>query len=105
VRESIKNRAAAIRWYLDRQEDLTADRATTYRYSLTAAQWEATRLLVDSGKGKAADDRRLADLGRALGALTRQIGLGDGLTDVNGFLPRDPSRLIEATWQEAAGGW
>jgi hypothetical protein len=41
VRESIKNRAAAIRWYLDRQEDLTADRATTYRYSLTAAQWES----------------------------------------------------------------
>jgi len=60
VRESIKNRAVAIRWYLDRQGDLSVDRASVYRYSLTAAQWEATRLLIDSGKGTPADDRRLA---------------------------------------------
>jgi hypothetical protein len=105
VRESIKNRAAAIRWYLDRQDDLSADRASMYRYSLTAAQWEATRLLVDSGKGTPADDRRLAELGRALGVLTKQIGLGDDLTGWNGFLPRDPSRLMYETWQEAAEGW
>jgi hypothetical protein len=105
VGESIKNRAASIRWYLDRQDDLSADRATMFRYSLTAAQWEATRLLIDGGKGSPADDRRLSELGRALGVLTREIGLGDDLTDYRGFLPRDPSRLIDKTWQEAAEGW
>ena len=105
MRESIKNRAVAIRWYLDRQGDLSVDRASVYRYSLTAAQWEATRLLIDSGKGTPADDRRLADLGRALGVLTQQVGLGEDLTEPRGFLPRDPSRLIDGSWQEAAEGW
>ena len=53
MRESIKNRAAAIRQYVDNR-NLPADPATIYRYSVTAAQWEATRLLIDKGKGTAA---------------------------------------------------
>jgi len=92
VRESIKERAAAIRQYLHIQTD--ADPATIYRYSVTGAQWEAMRLLIDRGRGTPADDRRFADLGRVLLALTRQIGLGDSITGWNEFLPRDPQRLI-----------
>jgi hypothetical protein len=105
MRESIKNRAAAVRQYLHRQDDLSADAATIYRYSVTAAQWEAVRLLIDRGKGTPADDTRFAELGRVLKALTKQIGLGDDITSWKGFLPRDPSRLIDKTWQEAAEGW
>jgi hypothetical protein len=104
MRESIKNRAAAIRQYVDKR-DLPADPATIYRYSVTAAQWEATRLLIDKGKGTAADDRRFAELSDVLRTLSRQVGLGDELTMSSGFLPSDPSRIICETWQEAAEGW
>jgi hypothetical protein len=104
MRESIKNRAAAIRHYLS-QTDLAAGPATTYGYSLTAAQWESLRLLIETGKGTPADDRRLAELGRVLKTLTKQMGLGDDLTDSRGFLVRDPQRLMYDTWQEAAEGW
>jgi hypothetical protein len=105
MRQSIKNRAAAIRHYLDRQTDLAVDPATMYRFSVTAAQWEAARLLIDTGKGTPSDDRRLAELGRVLKALNKQIGLGDDLTDSRGFLLRDPQRLMYDKWQEAAEGW
>jgi hypothetical protein len=105
MRESVKNRAAAIRDYLDRQDDLHADAATIYKYSVTAAQWDAMRLLIDRGKATSADDKRLAELGNLLKKLSEQIGLGGALTDPNGFLPRDPSRIIEKTWQDAAEGW
>lgn len=104
MRESIKNRAAAIRQYVDNR-DLPSDPATIYRYSVTAAQWEATRLLIDKGKGTAADDRRFAELSDVLRTLSRQVGLGDELTTSSGFLPGDPSRIICGTWQEAAEGW
>jgi hypothetical protein len=105
VRESIKSRAAQIRDYLAKQDDLPADPTTIYRYSITAAQWDAVRLLIDRGKGTAADDRRFAELSDVLRTLTRQLGLGHLLTMPGGFLPRDPSRLICNTWQEAAEGW
>lgn len=105
MRESIKSRAAAIRHYLARQDDLSADAATIYKYSVTAAQWEAVRLLIDRGKGTPADDTRFAELSRVLQALAEEVGLGGELTMHGGFLPRDPSRLIEKTWHEAAEGW
>jgi hypothetical protein len=117
MRESLGNRAAAVRDYLDKQDDLSADPATLYKYSITAAQWEAVRLLIDKGKGTPADDRRFADLSGVLRALTQQIGLGTctdkdkgehgipGLTWPGGWLPRDASRIIDATWQQAAEGW
>ena len=47
MRESIQNRAACIRQYLDNQDDLSADAAAIYRYSVTIAQWEAMRLLIE----------------------------------------------------------
>ncbi|OBB86062.1 hypothetical protein [Mycobacterium sp. 852002-30065_SCH5024008] len=103
MRQSIRNRAAAIRQYLNNQDDLSVTAADAYRYSITAAQWEAMRLLIDKGNGTAADDRRFAELGHVLRKLSAQIGLVNELpTD---FLPRDPSRLIDKSWQEAAEGW
>ena len=105
MRESIQNRAAAIRQYLDNQDDLAADAASIHRYSVTAAQWEAMRLLIDKGKGTAADDRRFAELSDVLKTLSERVGLGGALTMPGGYFPRDPSRLIDKTWQEAAEGW
>ncbi len=105
MRESLSDRAAAIRDHLDKQDDLSADPATLYKYSITAAQWEAVRLLIDNGKGTPADDKRLAELTNALRAFSEQIGLGSQLTDSRGFLVSDPSRIICDSWQEAAAGW
>jgi hypothetical protein len=61
MNESLKNRAAAIRDYLDKQEP-PLDPTLVYKYSLIAAQWEAVRLLIDRGKGTVADDRRFNEL-------------------------------------------
>jgi hypothetical protein len=76
-----------------------------YKFSITAAQWDAVRLLIDRGKGTPADDRRFADLTDVLRALSKEIGLGEDLTDSRGFLVRDPSRIICDSWQKAATGW
>jgi hypothetical protein len=105
VRDSIKNRAGAIREYVDKQDDVHADAATIYRYSVAAAQWEAMRLLIDSGKGTVTDDRRFSDLSDVLLKLTRQIGLGHSIVGWNGFLPRDPGRIINTSWLESARLW
>jgi hypothetical protein len=77
---------------------------TLYKFSVTAAQWEAVRLLIDKGKGTPADDRRFADLTNVLRALSKEIGLGEDLTDSRGFLVRDPSRIICDDWRQAADG-
>jgi hypothetical protein len=105
MRESIKNRAAAIRHYLNNQDHLSVEPVMLYKFSITAAQWEAVRLLIDKGNGTPADDRRFADLTHVLRALSKQIGLGEDLTDSRGFLIYDPSRIICKTWQEAAERW
>lgn len=65
-----------------------------YRFSVTSAQWDAVRLLVDSGKGTTAEDERLAEVTRVLGDFSEQIGLGG-----------NPSRIICKSWQEAAEDW
>jgi hypothetical protein len=105
MKPSLSSRAAAIRDYLDKQNDLSADPMKLYKYSLAAAPWESVRLLIDSGRGTPADDQRFADLTDVLETLSEQVGLGGDLTDSRGFLVRDPSRIICDTWQEAAEGW
>lgn len=116
MNESLKNRAAAIRAYLSNVEPAIAP-VPAYKYAATACRWESTRLLIDSGKGTAADDARFAQLSDTLRRLTARIGLPTctvenkgangipGLTDRNGFLPRDPSRIVDQTWQQAADEW
>jgi len=103
IRESLKRRAAAIRYYLRKIEPPIAP-GMMYRYSVTAARWEAVRLLIDRGSS-------------TLRALTKKIGLGTepvgsrdphavpNVTAHGGFLPHDPGRIICDTWQEAAVGW
>lgn len=102
MNQSVKNRAAAIRHYLDYSDHVTADPATIYRYSITAAQWEAVRLLIDRGKATPADDKRFAELSHVLRALSEQMGFGPELPTT--FVCA-PDRLLCATWQEAADGW
>jgi hypothetical protein len=105
MKRSLSSRAVSIRDYLDKENDLSADHLTLYKYSITAAQWESVRLLIDSGRGTPADDQRFADLTTILKALSEQVGLGRDLTDSRGFLMRDPSRIVFDTWQEAVEGW
>lgn len=109
MNQSVKNRAAAIRHSLDRSE-VNADPATIYRYSITAAQWEAVLLLIDKGTGTPADDKRFAELSHVFRALLEQMGFGR--ESPTGFLPNDPERILCDTrgsrsprWQEAAEGW
>jgi hypothetical protein len=102
VNQSVKNRAAAIRHALDRSA-VKADPATICRYSITAAQWEAVRLLIDRGKGTPADDKRFSELSLVLRALLEQMGFGSELP--TGFLSNDPERILTSSWQEAAEGW
>jgi|SRR5271165_6468812 len=113
--ESLKNRSAAIRDYLAKIEP-PVDRTLAYKYSVVAARWEAVRLMIDRGNATPADDHRFRELSHVLGALAKQIGLSGcseddkGVNDFpgitfNGFLPGDPSRIIDKTWQEAAEGW
>jgi hypothetical protein len=83
----------------------TPSPATIYKYSITAAQWAAVRLLIDKGKGTPADDKRFAELTRVLQALSREVGLGPDLTDARGFLMRDPCRILCGSWQQAAENW
>jgi hypothetical protein len=104
MKRSLSSRAVSIRHYLDKQNDLSADHLTHFKFSITAAPGESVRLLIDSGRGTSDDDRRLADLTTIFKALSEQVGLGRDLTDSRGFLIRDPSRLICDTWQEAAEG-
>jgi hypothetical protein len=116
MRESLKNRAAAIRDYLGKVEP-PIDPALIHSYSVAAARWEAARLLIDRGDPTAADDRRFQHLGGVLRGLTEEARLPTciegnagsdgipGLTWAGGFLPRDPQRVICDTWQEAAEGW
>jgi hypothetical protein len=116
VNESVRNRSAAVRDYLSKIEP-PIDPMLIHRYSLVSARWEATRLLIDRGNATPADDKRFTELSDILRALTRQISLSTctendrgadgipGLTWPDGWLPCDPSRIVEATWKQAAEGW
>jgi hypothetical protein len=111
--ESLTNRAAVIRDYLRKVEPPIAP-LLIYRYSATAARWEAVRLLIDRRLATPADDRRFADLSNVLRTLTKKLRLDTcteekkgadgipGLTWAGGWLPYDPQRIICTTWQEGA---
>jgi hypothetical protein len=100
--DSINNRSAAVRHYLDRKG---ADPTVARRYSLVAARWDALRLAIHRGQTTPADDVRFRELSQILQALTVKLGLGTNLTDARGFLPSDPQRIICRSWVEAAAGW
>jgi hypothetical protein len=96
--EAIAERAAAIRQYLSDHPD----RSVVRRYSFLAARFEELRLAQHDGKTTPADDDRLSEVGRMLDTLTKKLNLGPGF---NGYLPRDPQRLLNGTWLDAARLW
>jgi hypothetical protein len=101
VSNAIAERASAIRHYLSDRPD----RALVRRYSFLAARFEELRLQQHDGKTTPADDNRLREVSRMLGALTRELGLGDDVTDANGYLPRDPQRLLNGTSLDCLRLW
>jgi hypothetical protein len=103
VRESIKDRAAAIRDYVSRVLELSPDPVVLYRFSVALATWDALRLQRDKGPVTVADDQRFAVLTYLCQDLSEKVGMGRGLTIPGGFLAGLASeRIICDTWQEAA---
>jgi hypothetical protein len=106
------NRVAAIQHHL---AAMGADPVIARRYALVACRFEQLRLEMDSGHTTPESSQRYRDLATTLRTLTKELGLktvaettGEaiaGLTDENGFLPRDPQRLFGIDWREAADGW
>ena len=76
MRESIQNRAAAIRQYLDNQDDLAADAASNPPVLGHGCAVGSDAPADRQGKGTAADDRRFAELSDVLKTLseTRRTG-------------------------------
>jgi hypothetical protein len=107
VNESIKNRAAAIRYDISRNRDeLSPDPGDLYRFSVALATWDALRLQIDKGPATVEDDQRLAELTHLCQNLSEKVGLGRELTLTGGFLVGAASdRIICDSWQEAAEGW
>ena len=114
---SVSNRASVIREYLSRLT--SADPTTIYQYSVTAARWEALRLLADQGRSTPGDDQIFRKLSELLKALTARLPLEadlategrcgsdgiPGLTAYDGCLPLDLGGLIGLSWQGSASGW
>jgi hypothetical protein len=98
VSEAIASCAAAIRHYLSNHPD----QGLVRKYSFLAARWEELRLAQHDGKTTPADDDRLSEVGGMLDALTKKLDLGPGF---NGYLPRDPQRLLSGTWLDCARLW
>jgi hypothetical protein len=97
---AIAERAAAIRQHRHLRDH--PDQSLVRRYSFVGARFEELRLRQHDGKTTPADDDRLSEIGRMLDAMTKKLNLGPGF---NGFLPKDPQRLIYDSWLEAARMW
>lgn len=97
--DAVEERAAAIRDYLRNDH---ADSKLVAKYAKVAARWEELRFAQRKGLTRPQDDDRLRELSRALQDLTARLGLGSTLTDANGFLPRDPARIICNDWLDHA---
>jgi hypothetical protein len=70
---SVSNRASVIRECLSRLT--SADPTTIYQYSVTAARWEALRLLADRGRSTPGDDQIFRKLSDVLRGLTERLPL------------------------------
>jgi hypothetical protein len=74
------------------------------RYSRLLATYDRLRLDADRGTAPGMESR-LREVEHRCREMSLRLGLGDQLTDRYGFLLGDPSRILDATWQLAAGGW
>lgn len=95
---SLEDRQSAIRAYL-----VAADfePALSGRYATVAARWEQVRYAQARGSTTPGDDIRLRELASMVQALGARLGLGDAITR-NGWLPRDPARIIRKDWLDNA---
>ena len=98
---AIAERAAAIRdWLRDHP-----DRAFVRRYAFVAARFEEMKLAQIDGRTTPDDDARFREVGDMLKALTKKLGLGDSVTGWRDFLPGDPQRLLNGSWEDSARMW
>ena len=103
MKESVKNRAAAIREYVSVRLDLSPDPGALYRFSVALATWDELHLQIDTGPAAVEDDQRFAELTYLCQDLSEKIGLGRELTIPGGFPAGLASeRIICDSWQEAA---
>ena len=104
MRESIKNRAAAIRDYVSKFHSPAP--GDLYRFSVALATWDALRLKIDRGPATVADDQRLAELRARCEDLSEKVLNTRELTNRDGFLLGCfADRILEKSWQEAAEDW
>lgn len=97
----IAERASAIRHYLRDHPDLSLVR----KYSFVAARFEEMKLAQLKGKTAPAEDVAFSEVTAMLRVLTQKLGLGDEVTGWRDFLPRDPQRLLDGSWEESARLW
>ena len=98
---AISERAEAIRHYLRHHKD----QSVVTKYSFLAARFEEMKLAQIEGKTNPKDDARFRDVTQMLRVLTRQLGLGDDITDADGYLIGDTQRLLSGTWLDDARMW
>jgi hypothetical protein len=75
------------------------------RYSFLAARFEELRLAQHDGRTTPDDDVRFREVSEMLRLLTVRLGPGEAVTGFNGFLPKDPQRIISDSWLECARVW
>ena len=107
MKDSVKNRAAAIREYVSVRLDLSPDPGGLYKFSVALATWDELRLQIDKGPATVADDRRFTELTHLCQDLSEKVGLGRQLTIAGGgfLVGLASARIICDSWQEAAEGW
>jgi hypothetical protein len=106
MKDSIRNRAEAIREYVSVRLELSPDPGDLYAFSIALAAWDEMRYQRDKGPVTVGDDQRFRELTYRCENLSEGVGLGRALTIPGGFLAGLASeRIISDTWQEAAEGW
>lgn len=79
------------------------DRGLVRKYSFVAARLEQLRLGMHDGRNTPDDDARFRELGEMLRTLSKALGFSGDLP--NGFLPKDPGRILSDSWLENARLW
>jgi hypothetical protein len=103
VSEAIAERAAAIRQSRHLREH--PDQPVARKYSFLGARFEQLKLQQIDGQPTPADDQAFLEVSQMLRVLTRQLGLGEDITDAYGYLIKDPQRLLSGTWLDCARMW
>lgn len=98
---AVAERAEAIRHYL--RDHL--DQSTVRKYSFVGARFEQMKLAQIDATTTPADDASFREVSQMLRALTVLLGLGPDIVDGDGFLVKDPQRLLNGKWLDCARMW